>query len=224
MSGQFQLATESSVGRDRAEGESGGRVMIAGKVEQVVLDRRDDDFAYRLELGSLTAQVTDSQGRTVNGTDDPLMKELSRPVLVHLNNDGTPLGLRFDPATGHKAKTWLRGFVQAFRVTIPNETQDRWTVAEKENAGDVQVTYSVTERQPQSIELARSKSDLTLEQPHAQLQEYDCSAEARADLRLRWCDQVTVSERAVMTLDSLGMRMRIVVDGELAAMQHRGAE
>ena len=191
MAGAFHLSSESSVRDARRKGENGGRVTVRGHARLRVVNGTEEELVYRLILSELVCSAADRSGNAVESSDGAFVQELAQPLLVRMDRDGTPLGLRFAPSTSHKARTWLRGFVQAFRVTVPDATLGEWGLDEVDNAGTARARYEVTERGAQELSLVRTKDSLRMREARALLRDFRSEATARASLVSRWCERVT---------------------------------
>lgn len=215
MAGRFELGSESSIQHEEPGAETGGSVVVRGELALRVLDETEEQLAYRLELSGLSCRAVDSRGGAVESADDPFLRELERPLVVRMDHDGTPTGLRFAEGTSHKARTWLRGLVQAFRVTVPDEGSETWERTEEDNAGRAEARYQVVERDAHALRLERAKHDLHMRTPHTVLHDYASVTTARASLVSRWCEEVRVEESATFSLQGLPAQLTTTVRGSL---------
>lgn len=144
---EFDLRTDSEV----RFGESVDGVVgtaLTGTQSTTVLARRGDELVFELRF-DVKAKIAGG----IEGAETELARDLERPVLVRMSQDGSVVGLRFAPETSRRSRDTVRSLVASFRFVV--HVAENWESDDPEPNGVARNGYRWTNRAAGRLERKR---------------------------------------------------------------------
>lgn len=131
-------------------------IVLDGTQVTTVLDRRDDEV-----LAEIRYDVDAIMPGGVEGAAERTERELARPVLVCMKNDGSVLGLRFADGIGRRVADTVRALLSGHRFVVApaSRRSSSWESQDAEPHGVARFDYRWLDRAEGRLE--RTRADFT---------------------------------------------------------------